>query len=99
MAFHLYDIPQLDTILIRAAEGSFWSSILNAAPISLLFIVQFSVIMFAALCTAVCLWRIRVRQVKYGAKTGFWCWIFITAICAVYLLLAVALILPGGVLS
>jgi hypothetical protein len=98
MAFHLYDIPELDAILIQAADGSVLSSILNTTPISLLFILQLAVVALAAACTAICFWRIRVRQAGYDGKTGSWPWRFIVALCAVYLLVTIALILPGGIL-
>jgi hypothetical protein len=98
MAFHLYDIPELDAILIQAANDSVLSSVLNTTPISLLFVLQFAAVMFAVACTVVCFWRIRARQADGESKTGFWPWRFIAALCIVYLLAAIALILPGGIL-
>ncbi|MHC4508391.1 MAG: sigma 54-interacting transcriptional regulator [Planctomycetota bacterium] len=99
MAFHLHDIPELDAILIQAADGSVLSSILNTTPISLLFILQFAVVALAAVCTAICFWRIRVRQADYDGKTNSWPWRFIAALCIVYLSATIALILPGGMFS
>ena len=98
MAFHLDNIPELDAILIRAANDSFLNSIFNTIPISLLFVLQFTVVMFAAVCTAICFWRIWAHQTDYDRKSGFWPWGIIFAICAVYLLATIILILPGGIL-
>jgi hypothetical protein len=94
MAFHLYNIPELDAILIRAANDSFLNSIFNTIPITLLFVLQFTVVMFAAICTAVCFWRICVHQAECDRKTGLGPWKLIFAICAVYLSATIVLILP-----
>ena len=98
MAFHLYNIPELDVILIRTTDNSILSPIFNTVPISLLFIMQFAAVMFAAVCAAICFWRIKVHQADYSDKTGFWSWKFIAALCAVYFWGTIALILPGGIL-
>ncbi|MEE9357863.1 MAG: hypothetical protein V3U62_06065, partial [Sedimenticolaceae bacterium] len=99
MAFHLYNIPELDAILIQAADDSFLSSIFNIAPISLLFILQFVAVMFAAVCAAICFWRIKGHRANYIGKSGFWPWKFIAALCIVYLIVTITLILHEGILS
>jgi transcriptional regulator with AAA-type ATPase domain len=98
MAFHLGDIPELDAILIRAADDSVLSSIFNTLPISLLLVLQFGAIIFAAVCTAICFWHIRLRQANDNGKTSFWPWRFIVALSAFYLLVAIVLVLPGDTL-
>lgn len=98
MAFHLGNIPELDAILIRAAEDSVLSSIFNTLSISLLLVLQFGVIIFAAVCTAICFWRIRIRQANDNGKSGPWPWILIVALSALYLLVAIVLVLHGGTL-
>ena len=98
MAFHLYDIPQLNAISIRAEEESLWGPVLNYMPINLLFVLQLSGIVFAALCSGICLWRIRVRQEDCEIKRDFWRWKLIAAVFVIYLISSIVLILPGGVL-
>ncbi|MHC4396763.1 MAG: sigma 54-interacting transcriptional regulator [Planctomycetota bacterium] len=99
MAFHLKNVPELDAILIRAADNSILSSIFNNTNISLLLILQLAAVIFAAACTAVCFWRIRVHHKSNNGKSAFWSWKFITALCALYLLVTIALILYGGRIS
>jgi hypothetical protein len=99
MAFYLYYIPELDAILIQAADDSFLSSIFNTTPISLLFILQFITVMFAAVCAAICFWRIKGHRANCIGKSSFWPWKFIAALCIVYLVVTITLILHGGVLS
>jgi transcriptional regulator with AAA-type ATPase domain len=98
MAFLLYNIPELDAILIRAGNESILSPILNTKPITLLFILQLAVIIFAAACTAISFWRIRAHQKKNEAKTSHWQWKCIAALSALYLLVALTLILPEAIL-
>ena len=98
MAFHLYNVPELDKILLRTTDASVLNFIFNAVPISLLLILQFAAVLFAAICAAVCFWRIRVHQADYDGKIGFWPWKLIFAIYTVYLLAAIVLILPRGIL-
>ena len=96
MAFHLNNVPELESILIRAADNSILSSLFNVVDISLLLILQFAAVIFASACTAICFWRIRVRQWSNNGKSGFWSWKFVTALCALYLLVTIALVLYGG---
>ena len=99
MAFHLNNVPELGAILIRATDNSILSSIFYTADISLLLILQFAAVIFASACTAICFWRIRLRQGSNNGKSGFWSWKFVTALCALYLLVTIALILYGGIIS
>lgn len=96
MSFHLGNIPELDAVIVQAANGSVLSSILNIVPISFLFVSQFAVVMLAALCTAVCLWRIWARQTEHKNQT--WQWSLVIALCGVYLLTTIVLILHGVIL-
>ena len=98
MAFHLDNIPELDAVLIRAADNSVLTSVLNTMPITLLLILQLAVIALAAVGAAICFWRTRVHLEKRGGKSIVWPWRFTTALCTVYLLVAIILILPGGIL-
>ena len=99
MAFHLNNIPELNAILIQATDESILSSVFNATPISMLFILQLAAIMFAVVCTSICFWRIRVHEKSYeDGKTSLWSWLFIVALCVVYLLVTLGLILPRGIL-
>jgi hypothetical protein len=95
MAFHLANIPELDAILLHATEDSILSSIFNTIPISLMLVLQFAVIIFASACTAICFWRIRVSFTASNGKSKTWAWLFILALCALYMLIAIILILPG----
>ena len=99
MAFHLNNVPQLDAILIQASDDSVLSSVFNAADISLLLILQFGAVIFASVCTAICFWRIRVHQRSNSGKSGFWSWKFVTALCGLYLLVTIVLILYGGIIT
>jgi len=98
MSFHFNNIPELNAILIQADEKSILSPVLNSMPINLLFILQFSAIMLAAFCTTICLWRIRAVQTNEGGKNYLFPWLFIFAICAIYILISIGLILPKGIL-
>jgi hypothetical protein len=69
------------------------------ADISILLILQLAAVIFASACTAICFWRIRVHHRNNNGKWGFWAWKFIFALCAVYLLGAIALIVYGGTVS
>jgi DNA-binding NtrC family response regulator len=99
MAFHLNNVPELDAILIRAADNSILSSILNNTHISLLIILQFAAVILASVCTAICFWRIQVHYTSNNGKSSFWSWKFVTALCALYLLFTIALILYGDIIS
>ncbi len=98
MAFLLYNIPELDAILIRAGNESILSPILNTKPITFLFILQIAAVIFAAACTAVSFWRIRANQKKNEAEINRLQWKCIAGLCAVYLLVTITLILPGVIL-
>ncbi|MHC4111196.1 MAG: cyclic nucleotide-binding domain-containing protein [Planctomycetota bacterium] len=98
MAFHLNNVPELDAIFLQASDSSIMSSFFNAADISLLLILQFAAVIFASVCTAVCFWRIRIHQVRNNGKSSFWSWKFVTVLCAIYLLVTIALVLYGGII-
>lgn len=98
MAFHLGNIPELDAVLVQAADGSVLAPILNASPINILTILQFSAVAFAASCAAICFWRVRVRQRSLDGRVRLWPWGFVAVVCVAYLSVAITLVICRGIL-
>jgi len=88
MAFHLQNIPFLETVRISMPSQAF-----GAIEIGLLEVLQFLVILISAAFVAVGMWRIRVRILDRG--TAPWGWRLVDALAAVYLVGALALLFIG----
>lgn len=99
MAFHLDNIPELDTIVLRAADGSAVATLLNNVPISLTFVSQLLVIVISAICTSLVFWLIRVRSRERAIGGHRWGWMLLLALCAAYFFASIGLISPQGIFS
>jgi transcriptional regulator with AAA-type ATPase domain/polyferredoxin len=92
MAFHLQNIPFLETVRI-SMPGEVFSVASGAVQIGLLEVLQFLAIMISAVLAAVAMWRIRVRILDRGVAP--WGWRIVDALAAVYLVGALALLFIG----
>ncbi|MBL7219653.1 MAG: cyclic nucleotide-binding domain-containing protein [Phycisphaerae bacterium] len=92
MAFHLQNIPFLDTVRISMPAEVFAAEA-GAVQIGLLEVLQFLAILISAAFAAVAMWRIRIRIVDRGAAT--WGWRLVDAVAAVYLVGVLALLFVG----
>jgi len=92
MAFHLQNIPFLETVLIGIPSEAL-GAVSGTMQIGLLKVLQFVVIMIAAVFAAVAMWRIRAGIVESGA--ALWRWRIVDALAAVYLIGALALLFVG----
>ncbi|MDP6543453.1 MAG: sigma 54-interacting transcriptional regulator [Phycisphaerae bacterium] len=88
MAFHLQNIPLLETVRISMPAGAS-----GAMEIGLLEVLQFLVIMISAAFVTVGMWRIRIRVVQRGVAP--WGWRIVDALSAVYFVGALALLFIG----
>jgi len=92
MAFHLQNIPFLDTVRISMPSEVFAAET-GALQIGLLEVLQFLAILISAGFAAVAMWRIRVRILDRGMAP--WGWRLVDALAAVYLVGALALLFIG----
>jgi len=89
MAFHLQNVPLLDSVVVSARGGG-----PAAHRIGLLELMQAGVIAIAACLAAIAVWRIRVRILqRTKARRG---WLFVDALAAIYVVGAFAMLLAGG---
>ena len=95
MAFHLANIPGLEALRIRAASDSFWTRHVPSLDLSLLTVLQFAAVLFAAAIGGITLWRIRVHASTQGAELAPWGWNAFLAAAMAYLAAAVALVAIG----
>lgn len=95
MAFHLENIPGLDTFRVSLAEGSLWARYIPAGHIDLRIVLQLMAILFGALLAAFTLWRIRAHAPKEGSEPVSLGWKTLAAFCALYFAAAVILVIMG----
>jgi transcriptional regulator with AAA-type ATPase domain len=98
MAVHLANIPELDSIRIYATSESFWASLFSTSELTLLTLLQFMVVFFAALMAALTFGRIRAHFKLAAGPRAFWAWKILPIIVIVYLIVALLLILPRGII-
>jgi transcriptional regulator with AAA-type ATPase domain/polyferredoxin len=89
LAFHLQNVPFLDTVLISMPAELF-----GAAGIGLLELLQFMAILFTAGLAAIAMRRIRGHFI--GPGPGILGWRLIDTVAAAYLLGALLLLFTGG---
>ena len=93
-AFHLANVPGLETLRIDAPAGSIWEESLPLlSQVSFLGILQFGAIAFACLLSVIAFWRIRARCAKQGIPTNTWGWRAVYAASATYLMGTIALLM------
>jgi hypothetical protein len=90
----MQNIPGLDALRL-GLEGSGWENILPSVEVSFLSVIQVVVIVLSGLLAAVTLWRIRANMMKPDLLLVGRRWALLVAFCAVYLGVAVGLILTG----
>lgn len=93
-SFHMQNIPGIDALRL-GLEGSGWENILPFVEVSFLSVIQVIVILLSGLLAAVTLWRIWASMMKEDINPVSWRWTFLVAFCALYLGVAVGLILTG----
>jgi CRP-like cAMP-binding protein/polyferredoxin len=96
-AYHLANSPALTSLKLSAAAGSFWDALFPGGEISLLCLVQLGVILVSAVLMAITLWGIRARFVSEQVPLSPWGWRILQSLCALYLVVTLALILHGSV--
>jgi len=97
MAYQINHIGGLESLRIHAEPGTVMARLLGGGEISVQVVLQLAVIALAALLAALCVWGVRMRAHKEGIETSPRGWALLFAICAVYTLSAVILVLPRGV--
>jgi len=95
MAFHLQNIPQLSSLYVHAARGSFLEEHLAVQGISLLGLLQLGAIGVAAVLAGVALSRIRFHSKQHDIKIVPWGWRALSALCTVYCLAAAVIVFTG----
>ena len=98
MAVHLANIPQLDSVWIYASSGSIWNRVFGATELSVLTLLQYLVILFSALVAGIAFWRIHSRCIEPEEPRSLWVWKLLSGIGVLYVLAALILTLPRGVL-
>ena len=95
MAFHLANVPGLDTLRVSCPEGSVWGLQLPTWEIPLLGVLQLGAILFAALLATITFWRIRIHAAKQGVELVPWGWRALLGLCSAYVLATVLLAFRG----
>jgi len=93
MAYHLQEVPVLDSFQIRIVEGSSFANILSIKEISIQLILQLAVLFGVLIFTLISLRRIRSRSGQRAVNVDQWGWRIILVLCSVYLVTAVVLLL------
>ena len=96
MAFHLANIPELESVWIYASPDSLWSRLLGASELSFLSLLQYVAILFSALLATIVFWRIKARVDKQDTSKFSRGWILMALMGIVYLFFAFLLTLPRG---
>jgi polyferredoxin len=95
MAFHIANIPGLETLRIHATPDSFWTRLVPSLDLSLVTVLQFGAVLFAAVVGGITLWRIRVHMTRQDAEIVPWGWNAFLAAATVYLTVSICLVILG----
>lgn len=96
MAFHLENVLPLAKIGLHVPAGVVGDYPSGPGQVPLLVILQFGAILTAVVLAAIALWRIRVRLEDRGVKPVRGCWMILRAVCLIYLLAALGLVVLRG---
>lgn len=96
MAFHVEHIPGIETLYVSVMPLTTQVQAATPLDVSLLIVLQVGIIALAAVFAALSLWRIWAHSVSRGVPLVPWRWGLLSAMCAVYLAVAAALVtFPG----
>ncbi|NIS71983.1 MAG: hypothetical protein GTO12_24565, partial [Proteobacteria bacterium] len=96
-AFHLANSSILTGLNINAGIGSFWEHFFPQAQIQFVLLPQLGVVVVSGGFAGISLWGIQSRFVREGVPLSHRGWRILLSFCAVYLAVAVALVMNGSV--
>ena len=96
MAFHIENVPALGAMRVTVPSAAVGPWPGEPVHVPVLAIVQVSAVVLAAVLAAVALWRVRVRFAERGIASGRPCRIALRAVCLVYVLAALGLVMLRG---